>query len=118
MKLGIFFNWGAVRLTDRKWRVNEGCAASCRLPSISAEFLTARGLSSWEDLLVPVDHLIDDHSAVDTTPSLKVRGRTSVSDEAIVTDCEPVASLAIHHSSPDHVPHIRGAVCEIPGSAA
>ena len=76
-------------------RLLERCPSRGLIP-ILAEFRTARCLSSWADLLIAVDHLIDDHSAVDATPGMNHRGRTGFYDEAIVNDCEPIASLAIH----------------------
>lgn len=68
------------------------------------------------DLLIPADHLIDDHSAVDATPGMHLRGGTGLYDEGIVNNCEPIASLAIHRSSSDRAPRsARGAACGISG---
>ena len=91
----------------------------CGLVSISGEFGTARCPSPSRSVLVLVDHLIDDHSTVDATPSMNHRGRTRVYDKAIIIDCEPIASLAIHRSPPDPVPSSTNETDGgIPGAAA
>ena len=105
-----------------KWTVNTRSSGRCpsrSLIPVLTEFGTARSLSPQGDLLIPVDDLIDDHSTVDTTPGMNLRGRTSLYDDTIIIDCEPIASLAIHYSPPDRVPSsTRGTVCGIPGAAA
>lgn len=91
----------------------------CRLTSIWAEFGTARCLSPWGDLLVPVDHLVDHHAAVDAAPGMNGRRRTGLYEKAVVIDREPIASLAIHDSSPDPVTsYTPGTGCGMPGLVA
>lgn len=96
----------------------EGCPSGSLIP-ILTEFGSARSPSPRKDLLIPVNDLVGDHSTVDTTPGMNLRGRTGLYDDAIVIDCEPVASLAIHHPPPDRVlSSIRGSACGIPGAVA
>ena len=96
----------------------EGCPSGSLIP-ILTKFGSARSLSPRKDLLIPVNDLVDDHSTVDTTPGMNLRGRTGLYDDAIVRDCEPVASLAIHHPPPDRVlSPICGSACGIPGAVA
>lgn len=109
-------------LFDVEWTVRtrslERCPSRSRIP-ILTEFGTARSLSPQGDLLISVDDLIDDHSTVDTTPGMNLRGRTSLYDDTVIIDCEPIAALAIHHSPPDRVPSsTRGTACGIRGVAA
>jgi hypothetical protein len=107
---------------DVKWTVRtrslERCPSRSLIPVLT-EFGSARSLSPRKDLLIPVNDLVDDHSTVDTTPGMNLRGRTGLYDDAIVIDCEPVASLAIHHPPPDRaLISIRESACGIPGAAA
>lgn len=117
MKLRTYCPSFAIELRVRT-RSLERCPSGSLIP-ILTEFGSARSLSPRKDLLIPVNDLVDDHSTVDTTPGMNLRGRTGFYDDAIVRDCEPVASLAIHHPPPDRVlSPIRGSACGIPGGVA